>query len=201
MTTIGSDFPFVKHFKIKSGTCILSIGGFANHRFVQTFEFTGQSLKCDTFEDSTIEFINITNVNLNKDGAFRNCLRLKTLVINQKTISNYFAFNCINLETVTCLALVTSIGMFSFAYCAKLKSFDFTSKMNILSGAFLYSGIESLTIGTGFNQIGSLAFAGSNLKTLKVMPSSADLEIFCTANDETLSMMFIIIKVYDVYYN
>lgn len=85
--------------------------------------------------------------------------------------------DCINLESVTFINPLTSIGCNAFSYCDTLKSFDFSKSITICPYAFYYSGVEELKIPPSLNFIQDFAFANSQLKLISFEESNANLAL------------------------
>lgn len=78
----------------------------------------------------------------------RRDIKAVTIPLNIKTIASY-AFDCSTIEKVFIPPHLTKIGISSFCMCQKLRQVEISpdSQLQIIEkNAFMYSGIESLTL-------------------------------------------------------
>lgn len=89
---------------------------------VKTIIANGVKVVCKyCFSNSTLERIEVNNLEIINLNAFANCINLKSVIGNNiKTINSFSFANCINLSNID-LKNAISIDKFSFFYCKSLK--------------------------------------------------------------------------------
>jgi len=94
-------------------------------------------------------------------GAFKNCRNLTDITIPNTvtTLENASFDYCTGLTSVVLPSSITTVG--GFSHCINLKSVTFSDNLTtIKDGAFLESGLVSLTLPASVTSIGYNAFAG-----------------------------------------
>ena len=113
-------------------------------------------------------------------GAFENCYQLKSIRIMNCEIPAQAFYNCYNIESVTLVFIMKSIGKNSFGRCYKLQKviteFDTfeSGPKKIGNGAFQYChSLVSVDPGA-ISSIGNYSFYGcTNLETLRIKDCTA----------------------------
>ena len=103
--------------------------------------------------------------------AFCNLTKLEKVNLHNKIKNIYkYAFkNCTSLSNVYGLTGVTSIGDYVFYGCKALKSISIPNSVTSLGQyAFAYSGVQSVTFGTGLSRISDSSFYGSDLRKVTI---------------------------------
>ena len=112
------------------------------------------------------------------DYLFNNSGIVSITIPNKvKKIEDNAFFSCSNLTSVNLSDSVKTIEYWAFAYCQKLKSFDFVGVQSVENNAFMESGIKELHIPAQMTYLESGAFARClDLRTITV---ATDNTRFC----------------------
>ena len=168
VTSIGNN-AFQNCEKLQSVTIPNSVTSIGNEAFMDcgiTSLTIGMNNIGSEFRDfSSLKSVTILDgVTSIGDEAFIGCSSLASVTIPNSvtSIGNNAFMNCSSLESFTIPNSVTSIGSFAFEHCDKLESFTIPNSVTSIGyGAFLTSGLTSLTIGmenigSGFQEIKKL---------------------------------------------
>ena len=112
------------------------------------------------------------------DQAFKNCIRLKEIVIpyGVTAIGNEAFSGCTDLTSVTLPESVGEIGHSAFMNCAKLCSVRLPDGLTRISGQ-LFSGcaaLGSVRVPAGVTEIGDMAFTGCGSLASVVLPQGVE---------------------------
>ncbi|ELP85996.1 hypothetical protein EIN_450550 [Entamoeba invadens IP1] len=98
------------------------------------------------FSESGVVSVNLPSCTFGK-GAFLNCQKLTTVTLTaHKVLEESLFENCINLETLSGIDQVTSIGKKSLAGCLSIRNFTFKNTVTYGEYALSGSGLEKLTL-------------------------------------------------------
>lgn len=109
--------------------------------------------------DTSLEKINLENVNVIGYLSFYNCEKLREIDLSSATFIKYFGFAYCDSLTSLDLTKVGEVGEGSFYHCAGLKSVVIPEKTTLGPRAFAFcENLDSLVIRS--SHIGEMAFAG-----------------------------------------
>lgn len=128
---------------------------------------------CSALE--TISFADDSKLTTISSSAFFSCTALKNIVIpNSVTSIGYALFGCTALESVTYGTGITSLSLYSFAYCSKLTTVILKGEITSIDQyAFVgCSSLASLEIPSTVTTIGTGAFKDCSALTALEIPES-----------------------------
>ncbi len=108
------------------------------------------------------------------DGAFADNKSIKSVVFPSglEAVDAYAFQYCENLDGVTLPAGIKTLGAEAFGHCAALKSINIPASLTTYEYAFYMSGIESVVIENGAEEISRNAFEKCRELTSVTIPSS-----------------------------
>ncbi len=104
-------------------------------------------------------------------NAFEDCTSLRSLMFPQslKTIRPFAFFLCTGLQTVYMEDNVETIGEQAFRSCTSLSEVKLSEGIKEISwGTFYHSGLTSIHLPRALEQIGGLAFSGTNIQWILI---------------------------------
>lgn len=116
----------------------------------------------------------IINVKIIPEYAFKNCIKLKEVELNEvNCIRNNAFLNCKSLKNVRNSSSVETIEKYAFSDCSSLKASDFSGVKHIQEGAFY--GCKSLNNVnlSSIKDIGAFSFSGCTRLRNVILPKNS----------------------------
>lgn len=144
-------------------------------------ELTVNSLSDNTLESffentipSKLSYITVLSGQI-PDNAFKNCTKIKTVLLDKVTSIGSNAFEgCSELTDVTILDNVLSIGTSAFYDCSNLKNITLPDCVTSIGASAFYncSSLENITLPDSLTSIGASTFYGCNVLANVILPSN-----------------------------